>query len=159
MTPPSMKVVLAMESESTNRERPPPSLPWLAMSRQIAAAATLVALLLSACGSTTPTSLDVSSRSGYAVIVEDTGTELSVGFSTDRDAAAGQPYEVTDAVWRVGGGPWIEPPVTRLRKGPRGGVGGPAGRGCAGCPDGAPRRGSGGGWGGLRAGSDWHSRR
>ena len=119
MTPPSMKVVLAMESESTNRERPPPSLPLLAMSRQIAAAATLVALLLSACGSTTPTSLDVTSRSGYAVIVEDTGTELSVGFSTDRDAAAGQPYEVTDAVWRVGGGPWIEPPVTCLSKGQR----------------------------------------
>lgn len=89
------------------------------MRRSFAFALATLAVVAGACGADPPTSLDVTSRSGYAVIVEDTGTELSIGFSTDRDAAAGQPYEVTDAVWRVGGGPWSEPPVTCLGKGQR----------------------------------------
>jgi len=65
------------------------------------------------------TSLDIETRTGYAVIVEEAADSLSIGFNADRDAPAGEAFEVTQAVWRVGDGPWNEPPVTCLGRGQR----------------------------------------
>ncbi|HSM02469.1 MAG TPA: hypothetical protein VK960_08560 [Acidimicrobiia bacterium] len=80
----------------------------------------VLGLVAAACGGDTgPASLDVETKTGYAVIVEETGASLSIGFSTDRDAAAGEAYDVTQAVWRVGEGPWTEPPVSCLGRGQR----------------------------------------
>jgi hypothetical protein len=88
--------------------------------RRVAALAVVVfGIVAAACAGTTPISLDISTKTGYAVVVEQTAEALSIGFSDNRDAAAGQPYEVTDAIWRVGDGPWLEPPVTCLGKGQR----------------------------------------
>jgi hypothetical protein len=78
-----------------------------------------VGLALGACAGSTMLSLDVTTRTGYAVIVEQTATSLSIGVSDDRDATAGQPYDVTDAIWRIEDGPWNEPPVTCLGRGQR----------------------------------------
>jgi len=89
------------------------------MRRHLAAAVVMLAIPVTACGQVTPTSLDVAAKTGYAVVVEQAGGTLSVGFSADRDAAAGTPYEVTQAIWRVDDGPWNEPPVTCLGKGQR----------------------------------------
>ena len=77
-------------------------------------------LAAAGCGSTAePTSLDIDTQMGYAVIVEQLPDRISIGFNTNRDAAAGEAYDVTQAVWRVGDGPWNEPPVTCLSKGQR----------------------------------------
>ncbi|OFW67771.1 MAG: hypothetical protein A2Z12_07550 [Actinobacteria bacterium RBG_16_68_21] len=76
-------------------------------------------LVVTGCAGSTPVSLDISSQIGYAVVVEETASSLSIGFAADRDAAAGTPYDVTQAVWRVDDGPWSEPPVTCLGKGQR----------------------------------------
>jgi len=89
------------------------------MRRLAALAAVLLGLVASSCAGATPISLDISTKTGYAVVVEQTADSLSIGFSDNRDAAAGQPYEVTDAIWRVGDGPWLEPPVTCLGRGQR----------------------------------------
>jgi len=87
--------------------------------RRYALALVVLGAVMSACGGSSPVSLDVSTKTGYAVIVEQTASTLSIGFAENRDAPAGQPYEVTQAVWRVDAGPWNEPPVTCLGKGQR----------------------------------------
>jgi hypothetical protein len=87
--------------------------------------ATLIAfgLVAAACGgdggSTTGPDLDVERQIGYAVIVEQRVDGLSIGFNADRDAVAGDEYDVSESIWRVEDGPWIEPPVTCLGKGQR----------------------------------------
>lgn len=70
-------------------------------------------------GADTDTTLEIESRTGYAVIVDNRGGEISIGFSNDRDAAAGEAFDVTESVWRIEEGPWIEPPATCLGKGQR----------------------------------------
>ena len=88
--------------------------------RRIAPALVALTLALAACAAdATDASLDIETRTGYAVIVEETGDTLSIGFNADRDAAAGEAFDVTQAVWRVGEGPWNEPPVTCLGRGQR----------------------------------------
>ncbi len=81
-----------------------------------------LAMLLSSCageaGSTGP-DLEIERRAGYAVIVEDRPDGVSVGFAADRDAASGVEFDVTESVWRIEDGPWIEPPVACLGKGQR----------------------------------------
>ncbi len=89
------------------------------MRRLIVIALALLTISAAACTGSTPVSLDITTKTGYVVVVEQAGDSLSIGFSDNRDAAAGQPYEVTDAVWRVADGPWLEPPVTCLGKGQR----------------------------------------
>jgi hypothetical protein len=82
-----------------------------------------LALVASACGGADGASsgpdLDVERRIGYAVLVEDRPDGLSIGFSTDRDADAGEEYDVSQSIWRIEDGPWIEPPVSCLGKGQR----------------------------------------
>lgn len=88
--------------------------------RRIAPALVALALASGACAAdATGTSLDIETRTGYAVIVEETAGSLSIGFNADRDAAAGEAFDVTQAVWRVGEGPWNEPPVSCLGRGQR----------------------------------------
>ena len=70
-------------------------------------------LVVTACGgdggATTGPDLDVERQVGYAVIVEQRADGLSIGFSTDRDAEAGDEYDVSESIWRIEDGPWIEP--------------------------------------------------
>lgn len=77
--------------------------------------------VLAACGGDTAAdaSLDIETKTGYAVIVEQIADQISIGFSTDRDAVAGEAYDVAQAIWRVGEGPWNEPPVSCLGRGQR----------------------------------------
>jgi hypothetical protein len=76
--------------------------------------------IVGACGGDAgPTSLDVESTTGYAVIVEHVGDQISIGLNADRDATAGEAHDVTQAIWRVESGPWNEPPVTCLGRGQR----------------------------------------
>jgi hypothetical protein len=89
------------------------------MRRLAIVAVVVLGTVAASCGGGTPVTLDITTKTGYAVIVEQTADSLSIGFSDNRDAAAGQPYEVTDAVWRIADGPWLEPPVTCLGKGQR----------------------------------------
>ncbi len=79
------------------------------------------AVLLAACGGGTSTSSDlqIERRTGYSVIVESRPDGASIGFAADRDAVSGEEFDVTEAVWRIDDGPWIEPPVTCLGKGQR----------------------------------------
>jgi len=81
----------------------------------------VLAFLVVACGGGTSTSsdLDVERRTGYSVIVETRSDGASIGFASDRDAVSGEEFDVTEAVWRIDDGPWIEPPVTCLGKGQR----------------------------------------
>jgi hypothetical protein len=83
----------------------------------------LIGLLATACGgkggATTGPDLEVERQIGYAVIVENRVDGLSIGFSTDRDAEAGEEYDVSQSMWRIEDGPWIEPPVSCLGKGQR----------------------------------------
>jgi len=79
-------------------------------------------MLVSACAGDTDSTgpdLDVERRAGYAVIVEDRPDGVSIGFATDRDAPSGVEFDVTESVWRIEDGPWIEPPVACLGKGQR----------------------------------------
>ena len=83
---------------------------------------TVVSLLVVSCGGDeieSETNLEIDRRVGYAVIVDNRPDGLSIGFSTDRDAEAGEAYDVSQSVWRIEAGPWIEPPVTCLGKGQR----------------------------------------
>lgn len=84
---------------------------------------TVLAGALASCGggtgSTSGPDLEIERRTGYAVIVESRTDGMSIGFSSDRDAAAGDEFDVTDAIWRIDDGPWNEPPVTCLGKGKR----------------------------------------
>ena len=80
----------------------------------------LLGLFGGACAAeATDASLDIETRTGYAVIVEETADSLSIGFNADRDAPAGEAFDVTQAIWRVGDGPWNEPPVSCLGRGQR----------------------------------------
>lgn len=82
----------------------------------------LLVALVAACGrggEATGPDLSIERRIGYAVIVETRPDGTSIGFATDRDAAAGDEFEVTDAIWRIADGPWNEPPVGCLGKGQR----------------------------------------
>lgn len=91
-------------------------------SRHVLAAITALGLAFSACGGdggSTGPDLEVERRIGYAVIVENRPDGLSIGFSTDRDAEAGEEYDVSQSIWRVEDGPWVEPPVSCLGKGQR----------------------------------------
>jgi len=63
--------------------------------------------------------LEVERRIGFAVIVDDSGDGMEIGFSNDRDADSGEAFDVTDALWRIQNGPWNEPPVTCVGKGQR----------------------------------------
>lgn len=83
-----------------------------------------VVLLAAACGGSseeTPTAPDlvVERHVGYAVVVDQSGGRILIGFSTDRNATSGDSYDVTQAVWRMQDGPWNEPPVTCLGRGQR----------------------------------------
>jgi hypothetical protein len=83
-----------------------------------------VALLAAACAGDseeTPAAPDlaVERQTGYAVVVDQSGGRLLIGFSADRNATSGDSYDVTQAVWRVQGGAWNEPPVTCLGRGQR----------------------------------------
>ena len=88
--------------------------------RRIGLALIALALFVAACAAEAgDTSLEIETRTGYAVIVEETADALSIGFSADRDAAAGEAFDVTQSVWRIDDGPWNEPPVTCLGRGQR----------------------------------------
>jgi hypothetical protein len=82
-----------------------------------------LALVLTACGDAggggTGPDLEIERRIGYAVIVNDSGLTLEIGFNADRDAESGEAFDLTDALWRVEDGPWNEPPVTCVGKGQR----------------------------------------
>jgi hypothetical protein len=83
-----------------------------------------LALLAAACGEQsdeTPAGPDlaVERQVGYAVVVDQSGGRILIGFSTDRNATSGDSYDVTQAVWRVQDGAWNEPPVTCLGRGQR----------------------------------------
>jgi hypothetical protein len=83
-----------------------------------------VALLAAACGEQSEEApaapdLAIERQTGYAVVVDQSGGRILIGFSTDRNATSGDSYDVTQAVWRVQDGPWNEPPVTCLGKGQR----------------------------------------
>jgi hypothetical protein len=83
-----------------------------------------VVLLAAACGGgseETPAAPDlaVERQSGYAVVVDQSGGRILIGFSSDRNATSGDSYDVTQAVWRIQDGPWNEPPVTCLGRGQR----------------------------------------
>jgi hypothetical protein len=76
--------------------------------------------LVTACGGGTgPTSLEIDTTTGYAVIVEQVGAEISIGLNANRDATAGEAYDVSQAIWRIDEGRWNEPPVTCLGRGQR----------------------------------------
>ena len=76
-----------------------------------------VALAAAACGKSSdeaPSAPDLSieRQEGYAVVVDQSGGRILIGFSTDRNATSGDSYDVTQSVWRIQDGPWNEPPVT-----------------------------------------------
>lgn len=92
------------------------------MPARTAAAIVVFGIVMGACGGDSPSTgpdLDIERRVGYAAIVEDRPDGQSIGFSTDRNAAAGEEYDVSESVWRVADGPWMEPPVTCLGRGQR----------------------------------------
>ena len=97
------------------------------MSTKAAAIALIaaIALLATACGDDAATTdpqgadLSIERHIGFAVVVDDTGSSLMIGFNADRDAAAGESFDISQAVWRIGDGPWNEPPVTCVGKGQR----------------------------------------
>jgi len=83
-----------------------------------------LALLAAACGESSdegPSApdLDIERQEGYAVVVDQSGGRILIGFSADRNATSGDSYDVTQSVWRVQDGAWNEPPVTCLGKGQR----------------------------------------
>lgn len=83
-----------------------------------------VALLAAGCGGDgeeTPSAPDlaVERQTGYAVVVDQSGGRILIGFSPDRNATSGDSYDVTQAVWRVQDGAWNEPPATCLGRGQR----------------------------------------
>lgn len=88
--------------------------------RRLLAIGLPLTLILGACGGDTgTTSLEIESTVGYAVIVEQIGEQIEIGLNSDRDATAGEAYDVTHAIWRVADGPWNEPPVTCIGRGQR----------------------------------------
>jgi len=90
------------------------------MRRPLPIAWLIVVIGAGACGGdASVTMLDIDTKTGYAVIVERLADRVAIGFNTNRDAAAGEEYEVTQAIWRVDDGPWREPPATCVAKGQR----------------------------------------
>jgi hypothetical protein len=89
------------------------------MRRLSVTAIALIAIAAACGGDSGPTSLEIESTVGYAVIVEQVGDQISIGLNSDRDATAGDAYDVTQAIWRVEDGPWNEPPVTCVGRGQR----------------------------------------
>ena len=97
------------------------------MLRKAAVIAVIAALALIAagCGDDTSTAdpagadLAIERSVGFAVVVDDTGSSLMIGFNADRDAAAGESFDISQAVWRIDDGPWNEPPVTCVGRGQR----------------------------------------
>jgi hypothetical protein len=63
--------------------------------------------------------LPIERRVGFAVVVDDAGTDLMIALNEDRDAVSGEAFDVTQAIWRTEDGPWNEPPVTCLGLGQR----------------------------------------
>ena len=84
-----------------------------------------LALIAAGCGDDTGTAdpggadLAIERSVGFAVVVDDTGSSLMIGFNADRDAAAGESFDISQAVWRIDDGPWNEPPVTCVGRGQR----------------------------------------
>lgn len=94
------------------------------LRNRLSGAVLAVALLAVACGGgseETPPAPDlaVEREVGYAVVVDQSGGRILIGFSTDRNATSGDSYDVTQAVWRIGDGPWNEPPASCLGRGQR----------------------------------------
>ena len=92
------------------------------MLRRLVFSLVVLGMLVSACAGdadSTGPDLDVERRTGFAVIVEDRPDGVSIGFAADRDAPSGVEFDVTESVWRIDDGPWIEPPVACLGKGQR----------------------------------------
>lgn len=87
--------------------------------RRFALTLTALALVLAACAgdSSSGPDLEIERRTGYSVVVDDTGGTVSIGFSEDRDAVSGDEFVVTESIWRVDDGPWNQPPVACLGKG------------------------------------------
>ncbi len=84
----------------------------------------VLALLAAGCaddetGTPSGEDLSIERRVGYAVVVDDEGDSLMIGFSEDRNATSGEAFDITQAVWRIGDGPWNEPPVTCVGRGQR----------------------------------------
>jgi hypothetical protein len=81
----------------------------------------LVAALAACTGgqSSSAPDLEIERRIGYAVVVDELGDTIQIGFSADRDATAGDAYDVTEAIWRLEDGPWNLPPVSCLAIGRR----------------------------------------
>jgi hypothetical protein len=70
-------------------------------------------------GSGAAPDLAIERRIGYAVVVDDSAGSIRIGFNTDRNAAGGDAYDISQSVWRVENGPWNQPPVTCIGKGQR----------------------------------------
>jgi hypothetical protein len=96
----------------------------VSISRRLAVTLALVSVVATACNQdggdgAVGGDLSVERRAGYAVVVDTTGGDITIGFSTDRDAPGGTAFDVSDALWRVDDGPWTVPPVTCLALGQR----------------------------------------
>lgn len=88
--------------------------------RRLSSAAAIALVTVTACGGgRASTSLEIETVVGYAVIVEEVGEQISIGLNSDRDATAGDAYDVSQAIWRIEDGPWNEPPVTCVGRGQR----------------------------------------
>jgi hypothetical protein len=81
----------------------------------------VVGLIAAGCAGSESAGADlaVERTVGYAVIVEERADGTSIGFAEDRDAVSGIEYDVSESVWRIDDGPWMEPPVTCLGRGQR----------------------------------------
>jgi hypothetical protein len=97
------------------------------MSKKAIVFAAVLGLALMAAGcaddeattDTTGSDLEIERRMGFAVVVDESATALMIGFNADRDAAAGESFDISQAVWRIDDGPWNEPPVTCVGRGQR----------------------------------------
>jgi len=86
-----------------------------------------MSLLVSACGGAddgtgidgAAPDLEIDRRTGYAVVVNETGGRMQIAFSEDRDAEIGEGFDVTQSVWRIEDGAWNEPPISCLGRGQR----------------------------------------
>jgi hypothetical protein len=96
------------------------------MSKTLARVAVVAVMALGAAGcgddqasQAMGSDLSIERRVGFAVVVDDSGEALMIGFSGDRDAESGEAFDITQAVWRQEEGPWNEPPVTCVGRGQR----------------------------------------